>query len=93
MTDEIVRNKNVKYEIVRGGHIVSKDIVSDEEIQIDIRMLVAEVGMLQGTVAQLQEQLQNAYIRIKELREKLGRCIIIEKDISVDPLLENDNEK
>ena len=92
MTDEIVRSKIVKYEIV-NGYIVSNDIVSDEKVPVDMRVLVVEIGILQDNVTQLQEQLQNAYIRIKELREKLDRCIIIEKDIAVDPLLENDNEK
>ena len=81
MTDEIVRSKIVKYEIV-NGYIVSNDIVSDEKVPVDMRVLVVEIGILQDNVAQLQEQLQNAYIRIKELREKLDSCIIIEKDAS-----------
>ena len=44
-----------------------------------MRVLVVELGLMADNVAQLQEQLQNAYIRIKELREKLDRCTIVEK--------------
>ena len=78
MTDEIVRNKLVNYEVV-ANQIVGSDVVSDEKVPVDMRVLVVEIGILQDNVTQLQEQLQNAYVRIKELREKLDRCTIVEK--------------
>ena len=78
MTDEIVRNKLVNYEVV-ANQIVGSDVVSDEKVPVDMRVLVVELGIMTDNVAQLQEQLQNAYERIKELREKLDRCTIVEK--------------
>ena len=78
MTDEIVRNKLVNYEVV-ANQIVGSDVVSDEKVPVDMRVLVVELGLMADNVTQLQEQLQNAYIRIKELREKLDRCTIVEK--------------
>ena len=78
MTDEIVRNKLVNYGVV-ANQIVGSDVVSDEKVPVDMRVLVVELGIMTDNVAQLQEQLQNAYVRIKELREKLDRCTIVEK--------------
>ena len=78
MTDEIVRNKLVNYEVV-ANQIDGSYVVSDEKVPVDMRVLVVELGLMADNVAQLQEQLQNAYIRIKELREKLDRCTIVEK--------------
>ena len=78
MTDEIVRNKLVNYEVV-ANQIVGSDVDSDEKVPVDMRVLVVELGIMTDNVAQLQEQLQNAYVRIKELREKLDRCTIVEK--------------
>ena len=67
MTDEIVRNKLVNYEVV-ANQIVGSDVVSDEKVPVDMRVLVVELGLMADNVAQLQEQLQKAFIKIKELK-------------------------
>ena len=53
MTDEIVRNKLVNYEVV-ANQIVGSDVVSDEKVPVDMRVLVVELGIMTDNVAQLQ---------------------------------------
>ena len=78
LPDEIIRNKLVNYEVV-ANQILATDVVSDEKVPVDMRVLVVELGLMTDNVAQLQEQLQKAYIKIKEMKEKLDRCTIVEK--------------